>query len=121
MTRPLDGIALLTYFRRLKLSRVAQELLTHIRTSPPSRTPEARRGNMPIWYPSNNLAKGKHYSSSRSFLFDGSGKLPVRPSGKGHEVEGHGGRLMRVPLSEVGFLGEAAWEGARGRRHSGRP
>ena len=59
MTRPLDGIALLTYFRRLKLSREAQELLTHIRTSPPSRTPEARRGDMPIWYPSNNFGKGQ--------------------------------------------------------------
>ena len=55
MTRPLDGIALLTYFRRLKLSKEAQELLTHIRQSPPSRTPGARRGNMPIWYPSKKM------------------------------------------------------------------
>ena len=31
MTKPLDGIALLTYFRRLKLSKEAQELLTNIR------------------------------------------------------------------------------------------
>ncbi len=55
MTRPLDGVALLTYFRRLNLSKVTQELLTHIRTSPPSRTPGARRGNMPIWYPSKKM------------------------------------------------------------------
>ncbi len=55
MARPLDGIALLTYFRRLKLSKEAQELLTHIRQSPPSRTPGARRGNMPIWYPSKKM------------------------------------------------------------------
>ncbi len=55
MTRPLDGIALLTYFRRLKLSKEAQELLTRVRTSPPSRTPGARRGNMPIWYPSKKM------------------------------------------------------------------
>ena len=55
MTRPLDGIALLTYFRRLQLSKEAQELLTRIRTSPPSRTPGAHRGNMPIWYPSKKM------------------------------------------------------------------
>src|SRR5205807_6516005 len=55
MTRPLDNTALLAYFRRLKLSKEAQELLTHIRTSPPSRTPGARRGNMPIWYPSKKM------------------------------------------------------------------
>jgi len=55
MTRPLDDIALLTYFRRLKLSKESQELLTRIRTSPPSRTPGARRGNMPIWYPSKKM------------------------------------------------------------------
>jgi putative transposase len=55
MTRPLDGIALLAYFRRLHLSKEAQELLTRIRTSPPSRTPGAGRGNMPIWYPSKKM------------------------------------------------------------------
>jgi putative transposase len=55
MARPLDGIALLTYFRRLKLSKETKELLTDIRTSPPSRTPGARRGNMPIWYPSKKM------------------------------------------------------------------
>src|SRR6266571_1575882 len=55
MTRPLDGIALLTYFRRLKFSKEAQGLLTDIRTSPPSRTPGARRGNMPVWYPSKKM------------------------------------------------------------------
>ena len=55
MTRPLDGIALLTYFRRLKLSKEAQELLTRVRTAPPSRTPGARRGNVPIWYPSKKM------------------------------------------------------------------
>src|SRR5260370_26831930 len=55
MARPLDGIALLTYFRQLKLSKETKELLTDIRTSPPSRTPGARRGNMPIWYPSKKM------------------------------------------------------------------
>src|SRR5438034_368903 len=44
MARPLDGIGLLTYFRRLKLSKEAQKLVTEIRNSPPSRTPGARRG-----------------------------------------------------------------------------
>src|SRR5258708_11253045 len=55
MTRPLDGIALLTYFRRLKFSKKTQDLLIDIRTSPPSRTPSARRGNMPVWYPSPKM------------------------------------------------------------------
>jgi putative transposase len=55
MIRPLDGTALLTYFRRLKLPKEAQELLTAIRNSPPSRTPRPRRGNMPVWYPSKKM------------------------------------------------------------------
>src|SRR6266567_3987536 len=55
MARPLDGIGLLTYFRRLKLSKEAQGLLAEIRNSPPSRTPGARRSNMPVWYPSKKM------------------------------------------------------------------
>src|SRR6266487_4807792 len=55
MTKPLDGIVGLSYFRRLGFSQEAQELLIHIRTSPPSRTPGARRGNMPVWYPSKKM------------------------------------------------------------------
>src|SRR2546427_11102034 len=55
MAKPLDGIALQAYFHRLGLSRETQELLAHIRTSPPSRTPGARRGNMPVWYPSKKM------------------------------------------------------------------
>jgi putative transposase len=55
MARPLDGTALLAYFRRFGFSRETQELLTHIRSSPPSRTPGARRGNMPVWYPSKKM------------------------------------------------------------------
>jgi putative transposase len=55
MAKPLDGIALLAYFHRLKLSKGTQDLLIGIRTSPPSRTPGARRGNMPVWYPSKKM------------------------------------------------------------------
>jgi putative transposase len=55
MAKPLDGIALLAYFRRLGFSRETQELLLCIRSSPPSRTPGARRGNMPVWYPSTKM------------------------------------------------------------------
>jgi putative transposase len=55
MTKPLDGVALPAYFRRLGFSRETQDLLTHIRNSPPSRTPGARRGNMPVWYPSKKM------------------------------------------------------------------
>jgi len=55
MAKPLDGIALQAYFRRLGYERVTQDLLIHIRNSPPSRTPGARRGNMPVWYPSKKM------------------------------------------------------------------
>ncbi len=55
MAKPLDGIALQAYFHRLGLSRETQELLAHMRSSPPSRTPGARRGNMPVWYPSKKM------------------------------------------------------------------
>src|SRR5229473_5974107 len=55
MARPLDGIGLLAYCRRQGFSREAQELLAHVRSSPPSRTPRARRGNMPVWYPSKKM------------------------------------------------------------------
>ena len=55
MTKPLDGISLQTYFRRLELGKEAQELLIHIRSSPPSRSPDSRAGNMPVWYPSKKM------------------------------------------------------------------
>ena len=55
MAKPLDGINLLAYCRRRGFSRETQELLIGIRTSPPSRTPGARRGNMPVWYPSKKM------------------------------------------------------------------
>jgi putative transposase len=55
MAKALDGTALYTYFRRLGFSRETQEVLMHIRSSPPSRTPGARRGNMPVWYPSKKM------------------------------------------------------------------
>ena len=55
MVKALDGTALYTYFRRLGFSRETQEVLIHIRSSPPSRTPGARRGNMPVWYPSQKM------------------------------------------------------------------
>ncbi len=55
MARPLDGIAFPAYVRRLNLSQEAQELLAHIRFSPPSRTPRARQDNTPVWYPSKKM------------------------------------------------------------------
>jgi putative transposase len=55
MARPLDGTALLAYFRQFGFSQVTQELLTSLRSSPPSRTPGAHRGNMPVWYPSKKM------------------------------------------------------------------
>ncbi len=55
MAKALDGTALYTYFRRLGFPRETQDMLIHIRSSPPSRTPGARRGNMPVWYPSPKM------------------------------------------------------------------
>ncbi len=55
MAKPLDGIELLAYCHRLNFSKKTQELLTSIRSSPPSRTPGARHGNMPVWYPSKKM------------------------------------------------------------------
>jgi hypothetical protein len=47
----LDNISLQTYFRRLGPTPEAQDLLIGIRSSPPSRSPDNRAGNMPVWYP----------------------------------------------------------------------
>ncbi len=55
MARPLDGTALLAYFRQFGFPQRTQELLTSIRSSPPSRTPGAHHGNMPVWYPSKKM------------------------------------------------------------------
>ena len=55
MAKALDGTALYTYFRRLGFSRETQALLIGIRSSPPSCTPGAHRGNMPVWYPSKKM------------------------------------------------------------------
>jgi len=55
MAKALDGTALYTYFRRLGFPRETQDMLIHIRSSPPSRTLGARRGNMPVWYPSPKM------------------------------------------------------------------
>ena len=55
MTRPLDGIALQTYVRRLNLQKDAQDQLVAVRSSPPSRLPDSRAGNMPVWYPSKKM------------------------------------------------------------------
>jgi hypothetical protein len=55
MARPLDGTALLAYFRQFGFPQKTQELLISIRSSPPNRTPGAHHGNMPVWYPSKKM------------------------------------------------------------------
>jgi len=73
MTRPLDGISLHTYFRRLGLQPEAQELLIRVRSSPPSRTPESRRGNMSVWYPSKKMRciiKAESHKVEFAFLLE---------------------------------------------------
>src|SRR6266853_2110283 len=68
MARPLDGIGLLAYCRRQGFSRDTQQLLARIRSSPPSRTPGARRGNMPVWYPSKKMQCIIKAESANDFL-----------------------------------------------------
>src|SRR6266851_9032865 len=71
MVKPLDGINLLAYCRRVGFSRETQELLAHIRSSPPSRTPGAQRGNMPVWYPSKkmqHIVKAESHKVEFAFL-----------------------------------------------------
>jgi len=55
MAKPLDGIEFLAYCHRLNFPKETQELLMRIRSSPPCRTPGARHGNMPVWYPSKKM------------------------------------------------------------------
>jgi putative transposase len=55
MAKPLDGMEFLAYCHRLHFSKETQELLTSIRSARPSRTPAARHGNMPVWYPSKKM------------------------------------------------------------------
>src|SRR6266581_4690925 len=55
MAKPLDGIEFLAYCHHLHFPKETQALLTSIRSSPPSRTPGARHGNMPVWYPSKKM------------------------------------------------------------------
>jgi hypothetical protein len=55
MARPLDGTALHAYFRQFGFPQQTQELLISVRLSPPSRTPGAHHGNMPVWYPSKKM------------------------------------------------------------------
>ena len=55
MARALDGAALLAYLRHLRLPADAQELVRAIRSAPPARSPQTRRGNMAVWYPSKKM------------------------------------------------------------------
>ena len=55
MPRPLDGVALRSYCRRLGLSQDTEALIATIRSSPPHRNPRATHGNMPVWYRGHNI------------------------------------------------------------------
>lgn len=55
MPRPLDGVALHSYCRRLGLSQETEDLIATIRSSPPHRNPRASHGTMPVWYPSQKM------------------------------------------------------------------
>ena len=55
MEKSLDDLALQIYFRCLGFPKKTQDLLEMIRSSPPARTPGARRGNVPVWYPSKKM------------------------------------------------------------------
>lgn len=73
MARPLDGTALQVYSRRLAFGEKTQKLLDEIRLSPPTRNPEGRRGNMPVWYPSKKMQfiiKAESHKVEFAFLLE---------------------------------------------------
>jgi putative transposase len=73
MAKPLDGIALQTYYHRFGFGKAVRDKLDEIRTSPPSRTPESRRGNMPVSYPSKKMQciiKAESHKGEFAFLIE---------------------------------------------------
>lgn len=73
MTRPLDGLALHTYCRRLGLSQDAETLIATIRSSPPHRNPRGNHGNMLVWYPSKKMGcviKAESHRVEFAFLLE---------------------------------------------------
>jgi putative transposase len=73
VTRPLDGLALHTYCRRLGFSQDAETLIATIRSSPPHRTPRGNHGNMPVWYPSKKMScviKAESHRVEFAFLLE---------------------------------------------------
>jgi len=121
MTRPLDGISLQTYFRRLGLQPEAQELLMRVRSSPPSRTPSSRAGNMPVWYPSKKMQcimKAESAKVEFAFLLEAEHDDSVlefwdQPPPIPLEYRDRHGRLQR-PLHTADYFvfryHEAGWE-----------
>lgn len=73
MARALDGTALKTYCHRLEFGKETRDLLDEIRSSPPTRNPEGRRGNMPVWYPSKKMQfviKAESHKVEFAFLLE---------------------------------------------------
>src|SRR5436190_7924902 len=102
MAKALDGTALYTYFRRLGFPRETQELLMHIRSSPPSRTPGARRGNMPVWYPSKKMQciiKAESTKVEFPFLLQAEHDDDVLEMWDQPHWAEHGGKRLRVLIS----------------------
>src|SRR5579863_330797 len=70
MAKALDGLSLETYCRRLNFGEKTRKLLDEIRSSPPSRTPESRKGNVVVSYPSpKNQCIIKAESGKGEFAF----------------------------------------------------
>jgi putative transposase len=73
MAKPLDGSTLQTYYRRFGFGKTVRSKLDEIRSSPPSRTPGSRRGNMPVYYPSKKMRciiKAESHKSEFAFLIE---------------------------------------------------
>jgi len=51
MVKLLYGEALETYCRRLGFKEETQDMIVRIRSSPPSRSPRGREGNVCVWVP----------------------------------------------------------------------
>ncbi len=116
MTRALDGVALLAYFRRLGLGPATQELLIRVRSSPPHRTPTSRAGNMPVWYPSTKmqciikaesakvefafLLEAEHSDEVLEF-FDQPPPIPLEYRDRRNHVQGRCTRLTTLSFAPI--------------------
>jgi transposase InsO family protein len=121
MNRALDGTSLKTYFRRLGLSKEAQDMLFNIRSSPPTRTPGSNWGNVAVWYPSKKMwciikaeshtvefARVLEHEHDDDVLeyYDQPPSIPIEYLDKNNHLK----QVLHIPDYFVFRYGSAGWE-----------